>query len=166
MKPASPGPEEVAREVGSLLAGRGQSLAVGESCTGGRLADLITAVPGSSRYFLGGVIAYSDRVKAGLLGVSRQTLREVGAVSPRVAEEMAAGTRGLFGCDYALSTTGIAGPGGGTEDKPVGLVYLGLAGPAGGRAEELHLQGERQAIKQEAAHAALRLLWEVLLERP
>lgn len=153
---------EPAEAVGEALRERGQTLAVAESCTGGLLGAWLTRVPGASAYFLGGVICYSDRVKAGLAGVSRQTLREHGAVSAEVAGELARGARHLFGADYALSVTGIAGPGGGTAEKPVGLVYVGIAGPEGTRVERLKLPGDRKAIREEAAAAALRLLEEEL----
>lgn len=121
--------DSLATVVGQALRDRGETLAVAESCTGGGLGELITAVPGSSAYFLGGVIAYDNSVKQRLLGVEERVLQTEGAVSGTVAEQMALGALGQLGSSWALSITGIAGPGGGTAAKPVGLVYIGLAGP-------------------------------------
>lgn len=149
-------------EVGALLARHGFTLSVAESCTGGLLGDLLTSVPGSSGYFVGGVIAYSDRVKAGLVGVSRDTLRAHGAVSEAVAGEMASGARRLFGTDLALSVTGIAGPTGGTPQKPVGLVFVALGGPGGVQIQRHLFHGDRAAVKRQSAEAALRLLLQEL----
>jgi len=120
-----------ASAVGRLLRERGQTLSVAESCTGGGLGAMMTEIPGSSDYFWGGVIAYDNRVKRELLAVNATDLEQLGAVSDRVAEQMAAGVRSRLGTDWGLSVTGIAGPGGGTETKPVGLVYIGLAKPDG-----------------------------------
>ncbi|MEO0455003.1 MAG: competence/damage-inducible protein A [Cyanobacteria bacterium P01_A01_bin.114] len=119
--------ETLAHAVGALLTARQQTLAVAESCTGGGLGKSLTAVAGSSSYFLGGVIAYDNQVKEKLLGVHPDTLAKVGAVSAEVAEQMAVGARQCLGTDWGLSVTGIAGPGGGTPNKPVGLVFIGLA---------------------------------------
>ncbi len=146
--------EVVAR---SLIAA-GQTVAVAESCTGGGLGARLTALPGSSAYALGGVISYSDGVKRDVLGVDEGLLRRHGAVSAPVAERMAAGVRQLIGSDWALSITGIAGPGGGTAEKPVGLVFLGLAGPEGVAATEHRLRGDREAIRDRSAALALHAL--------
>lgn len=123
--------ETLAHAVGKLLQQQGDTLAVAESCTGGGLGQAITAVSGSSSYFMGGVIAYDNRIKQALLRVDPAVLAEHGAVSGIVAEQMAAGVRSQLGTDWGMSITGIAGPGGSTPDKPVGLVYLGLASPKG-----------------------------------
>lgn len=121
--------ETLASVVGKLLLDAGQTLAVAESCTGGGLGSMLTAVPGSSSYFLGGVISYDNSVKTFLLGVNSRDLAQEGAVSPTVAKQMAIGVRDKLGTTWGLSITGIAGPGGGSDTKPVGLVYIGLAGP-------------------------------------
>lgn len=146
--------ETVARD---LLAAR-QTVAVAESCTGGGLGARLTARPGSSAYMLGGVIAYSDAVKRDVLGVDPALLAAHGAVSAPVAEAMAAGARRLTGSDWALSVTGVAGPGGGTPDKPVGLVFTGLAGPGGTSAREHRLRGDRAAVRDRSAALALHAL--------
>ena len=119
--------ETLAQVVGNLLRERGESLSVAESCTGGGIGQMLTEVAGSSDYFSGGVIAYDNRVKVQLLGVNPQDLAEHGAVSDQVARQMARGVREKLGTDWGISITGIAGPGGGTDSKPVGLVYIGLA---------------------------------------
>jgi nicotinamide-nucleotide amidase len=123
--------DNLATVVGNLLLERRQTLTVAESCTGGGLGQLLTTVAGSSAYFHGGVIAYDNRVKVNLLKVAATVLEQHGAVSAIVAEQMALGARSLLQTDWALSITGIAGPGGGTPAKPVGLVYIGLADPSG-----------------------------------
>ena len=115
--------------VGNLLRSSGETLSIAESCTGGGLGQMLTEIPGSSDYFWGGVIAYDNSVKIGLLGVNPEDLEKFGAVSATVAEQMAAGVKNRLSTTWGLSITGIAGPTGGTETKPVGLVYIGLAGP-------------------------------------
>ncbi len=117
--------------VGQLLKDANETISVAESCTGGGIASMLTNIPGSSDYFLGGVISYHNSVKTSLLGVKESQLEKWGAVSKPVAKQMAAGVRSLLGTSWGLSITGIAGPGGGTEAKPVGLVYIGLAKPDG-----------------------------------
>jgi nicotinamide-nucleotide amidase len=117
--------------IGNLLRGFGHTLSVAESCTGGGVGHLLTAVPGSSDYFMGGIISYANEIKVGLLGVHPVTLEKEGAVSDAVACQMAAGVRARLATDWGIGITGIAGPGGGTDEKPVGLVYIGIAGPDG-----------------------------------
>ena len=149
---------ELARTSGEQLRGRGLSLAVAESCTGGLLAGQIVAVAGSSDYFLGGVVAYANQIKSGILGVTSSTLAQYGAVSWQTAVEMAWGVLRIMGADVALSTTGIAGPTGGAPTKPVGLVYVALA--VGERAWwERHLwTGSRGENNAQTVLAALSLL--------
>ena len=149
------------RRLNDLLAGGSTiTLATAESCTGGGVAARVTAVAGSSDYFLGGVVAYSNEAKANVLGVPRDVLDTRGAVSPECAQAMAERARHLFGATLAVSTTGIAGPGGATARKPVGLVYLALAGPDGTRVEEHHYSGDRAAVTNAAVEHALALLVE------
>jgi len=137
---------------------RGVTLAAAESCTGGLVAARLTSVPGSSDVFMGGIVAYADAVKAGELGVLEELLKRHGAVSAEVAEAMATGVRERLGADVGVGVTGVAGPGGGTPEKPVGLVYLHAAGPDGSQARELNLPGEREAVRGRATVAALHLV--------
>jgi len=138
---------------------RGLTLATAESCTGGLVAARLTSVPGSSDVFVGGIVSYADEVKVAELDVSEPLLRTRGAVSPEVAAAMAAGARARLGADVAVAVTGIAGPGGGTPEKPVGLVYLCAAGPGGAmRAADLNLPGDRETIRDRATAAALHLV--------
>lgn len=142
-----------------LLAGAPSlTIATAESCSGGEVAHRITSVAGSSAYFLGGIVAYANEAKRSLLGVPQDMLDTVGAVSDACARAMAEGARTAFGADYAVSTTGIAGPGGATGRKPVGLVYVALAGLDGTECQEHRFPGERRAVIDAAAEAALRLL--------
>jgi nicotinamide-nucleotide amidase len=137
---------------------RGLTLATAESCTGGLVAARLTSVPGSSDVFLGAVVAYADAVKAAELGVPTSVLERYGAVSAEVAAAMATGARERLHADVAVAVTGVAGPGGGTEEKPVGLVYLQVQGPDGSLVGELNLPGEREAIRQRATVASLHLV--------
>jgi PncC family amidohydrolase len=148
----------LAHAVGERLRARNWRFATAESCTGGLIGHLITEIPGSSDYYQGGVVAYDNAVKRGLLGVSSETLRRFGAVSEACAGEMAVGVRGLLGTEVGLATTGIAGPGGGSADKPVGLVYLGVIAPAGQQVERHVFKGDRSAVKEQTARRALELL--------
>ena len=138
--------------------GRAITLATAESCTGGNVAARITSLAGSSDYFLGGIVSYSNEAKAKLLGVSEETLATRGAVSAECARQMAEGARRAFAADFAVATTGIAGPGGATERKPVGLVYVALAGPDGVQTEEFHFPGGRAVVTGAATEAALLML--------
>jgi nicotinamide-nucleotide amidase len=153
--------------VGTLLRQAGLRVAVAESCTGGLVGERLTAVPGSSAYFLGGVVAYSNEAKVQLLGVARALLEQFGAVSAEVAEAMARGVREAFRADVGVAVTGIAGPGGGTEAKPVGRVFLALADEQGCRSARSDFGEEpgREGIRRLASQAALNLLRRYVLER-
>jgi PncC family amidohydrolase len=141
--------------VGQALGAHGLTLALAESCTGGLIGHSVTSVPGSSAYFLGGVISYANQVKVDLLGVRPETLDADGAVSRATAEQMAEGARQRLGADIGLSVTGIAGPTGDTAEKPIGLTWIGVAGPHGIRSQRFVFAGDRAAVKQQAAEAAL-----------
>jgi nicotinamide-nucleotide amidase len=147
----------------SLAAARGLRLATAESCTGGMVAQRLTGVPGSSASFVGGVVAYADDVKRRELGVPEALLAEHGAVSAEVAAAMADGVRGRLGADVAAAVTGVAGPDGGTAEKPVGRVHLHAVGPDGSLARMLDLPGEREQVRVRAAVTALHLLRALLL---
>jgi nicotinamide-nucleotide amidase len=134
------------------------TVAAAESLTGGNVSARITAISGSSGYFIGGIVAYSNEAKASLLGVSQETLATRGAVSAECAREMAEGARRAFGADVAVATTGIAGPGGATERKPVGLVYIALADPDGVATEDFHFPGGRAVVTDASTEAALLML--------
>jgi PncC family amidohydrolase len=149
-------------QVGNLLRERGLKLALAESCTGGRVGDRITNVPGSSGYFLGGVAAYAYEAKVALLGVSWDTLDTHGAVSPETVMEMARGARKALNSDIAAATSGIAGPGGGTSDKPVGTTWIGIAAPDGEWTRKFRFLGDREQNKSAAADAALQMLLDYL----
>lgn len=149
--------------VGRLLRERGETLSVAESCTGGYVGQRITSIAGSSDYFVGGFLTYTEASKRELLGVDEQLLREHGAVSEQVAEAMARGARERTGTTWGLSVTGVAGPGGGTEANPVGTVIVGLAGPARARAHRLRFLGDRERIRLWASQAALDTLRRGLL---
>jgi PncC family amidohydrolase len=146
-----------------VLKERGLKLALAESCTGGLVGDRITNISGSSEYFLGGVVAYAYEAKVALLGVSWDTLNSKGAVSCETVLEMAHGARKTLGSDIAVSISGIAGPGGGTADKPVGTTWIGLVAADGEWAKLFQFSGNRQQNKASAADAALQFLLDYLL---
>lgn len=151
--------------VGELLRSQRLTLSVAESCTGGLLGHRLTDVPGSSDYFVGGVVAYSNQAKEQILGVRRATLDAFGAVSEQTAREMASGARRLFGSDLSLSVTGVAGPAGGTPDKPVGLVYIALAAPDRQVCQRYVWDADRPGNKAYSAQAALEILVDYLRQR-
>ena len=146
-----------------LLTERSLTLATAESCTGGFIAHRITNVPGASKAFLGGVVAYSNEVKRKFLGVRPETLGRRGAVSAAAAREMAAGARKKFGADFAISVTGIAGPSGGTKAKPVGTVFIALADGSGTVIERKFYPFGRAQFKRDTANQALKMLHSRLL---
>jgi nicotinamide-nucleotide amidase len=141
-----------------LLTARKKTLALAESCTGGNIAHRVTNVPGASSVFLGGVVSYANEAKEKILGVRSQTLKEHGAVSEIVACEMAEGAREKFGADFAIAVTGIAGPGGGTPEKPVGTVFIALADEFGTAVERKLNSFDRATFKEITAQQALELL--------
>ncbi len=148
--------------IGTLLRSRGMKLATAESCTGGLLADIITNVPGSSDYFIGGAVAYAYEAKVALLHVSWDTLRLRGAVSRETVIEMARGVRTVLGANLGVSVSGIAGPGGGMPDKPVGTTWIGLSANDGDFARKFVFEGGRRANKEASAGAALDFILEYL----
>ena len=148
----------LAERLQGLCLGRGLTVATAESCTGGLVAATITEVPGSSGYFAGGVVSYADAAKAELLGVPEAALAAHGAVSAQVAMAMANGARARFGTTFAVSITGVAGPDGGSAEKPVGLTYVGFAGPSGVEVRRLQLAGDRGGIRDAAVRGALEWL--------
>jgi PncC family amidohydrolase len=151
-------------EIGGLLRRRGLTLATAESCTGGLIGHRLTNVPGSSDYYLGGVTAYANEAKLRLLGVRPETLAEFGAVSRESVLEMARGARQALGASVGLSVSGIAGPGGGSPEKPVGLVWIGLSADGFEQARQTFCSGDRLQVKEQAAEAALALLVEYLMK--
>ncbi len=134
-------------ELGELLINQRLSIAVSKSCTGGLLSHVLTAVSGSSTYFIGGIVAYSNPIKEKFLGVKSETLLNFGAVSSQTAKEMAEGIRHRFQTDIGLSTTGIAGPTGGTPEKPVGLVWIGISTSQKTSTFECHFNGNREGVQ-------------------
>lgn len=147
-----------AEELVELLKARGLTCATAESCTGGGVGAAITSAPGASDVFLGGVVSYANAVKRDVLGVSPETLATAGAVSSETAAQMAEGVRRLVKADLAVSVTGVAGPGGGTPEKPVGLVWFGLATARGVRTEKALFTGDRAAVRAKAVVHALGML--------
>ena len=149
-------------QIGRMLTERGETLAIAESLTGGLVASRVTDVPGSSAYFVEGVVAYANEAKEALLDVQEATLIAHGAVSDPVAREMAEGVRANAGTTWGISTTGIAGPTGATEGKPLGLVYVAVSGPPGTEVRRNVFPGDRMAVKAASADAVLSLLLEHL----
>ncbi len=146
-----------AEELGSMLSANGQTLAVAESCTGGLLGHTITNVPGSSLYFLGGIVAYSDTIKMEFLEIALSTIKKHGAVSEKTALVMASSVMELFDAGIGIVITGIMGPGGGSPDKPVGTVIIAVASESDEIVKESHFKGTREEIKEASVRAALKL---------
>lgn len=159
MKSEANGPMSInyAEELGNLLTANGQTIAVAESCTGGLLGHTITNVPGSSHYYLGGIVAYSDTIKIELLGVSLATIKKHGAVSEKTSLVMASMITDHFVSDIGIAITGIMGPGGGSPDKPVGTVYIAVASESDEIAKEFSFKGTREDIKEASVKAALKM---------
>ena len=155
--------DTIEKVVGDLLRSKRAKLAVAESCTGGQLGMTITAVAGSSDYFVGGILAYDNEVKKRQLGVSEETLKSHGAVSEECATAMASGVRKSLAVDYALSITGVAGPTGGTEEKPVGYTWIGIATPHGSSAKNFKFSSDREVNRTRAVYSALEFLRRELL---
>ena len=149
--------------VGELLRKAGATLTVAESCTGGLLAERLTRIPGSSDYFLGGAVTYTNQLKSLVLGVPSKMLREHGAVSEPVARAMAEGVKQTYRSDYGIGITGVAGPGGGSEEKPVGTVHIAVAGPRGTAHKRIRFPGDRERVRMQSAQFALDMLRRMLL---
>jgi nicotinamide-nucleotide amidase len=148
--------------VGELLRRQGRTLTVAESCTGGLLAERLTRVPGSSEYFLGGAVVYTDALKTRLVGVPEALLAAHGAVSEEVARAMAEGVRRALASDYGIGITGVAGPGGGSAAKPVGTVHLAVAGPSGVSHRQVRFPGDRERVRWQSSQLALEMLRRLL----
>ena len=155
--------EELEKVIGDILTERKQTLSIAESCTGGMISSKIVSIPGSSNYYEGGVCVYSNIEKIKILNIKEETLKKYGAVSEATAMEMAEGVRRLMGTDFSLSTTGIAGPSGGTDQKPVGLVWIGFSGKEKTYAVSFNFGNNREINIQRASHRALEILRRELL---
>ena len=151
--------------LGKLLKEKSLKIAFAESCTGGLVGHRLTNIPGSSEYYLGSVTAYANKAKLQLLGVSNDTLEKAGAVSKETVAEMAAGIRAALDADIGISISGIAGPGGGTPEKPVGLVWIGLSADEFEWAQKFHFKGPRIEVKEQAADQALEMAISFLQEK-
>ena len=162
MTPVNYSSESLEFQIGTLMRDRGIKIVTAESCTGGLIASRITDIPGSSDYFLGGIVAYAYEAKVSLLNVSWETLKKFGAVSRETVLEMARGAREALAADLAISVSGIAGPGGGLPDKPVGTTWIGLSAQEGEWARVYCFDGDRLQNKSSSADAALQLLLDYL----
>ncbi len=151
--------------IGEYLRERKWTLAIAESCTGGLICDRITNISGSSEYFMGGMVNYSNESKVKHLGIPLDDIKKYGAVSPQVAKKMAQGVRKAFHTTFGLSTTGVAGPTGGTKRSPIGRVFIGLTKGRRIWVKKLDLKGNRRKIKEQAAEKSLEFLYEILAEK-
>ncbi len=149
---------QLSKQMGAILTENSLTISTAESCTGGLLAHVLTGVSGSSNYFMGGIVAYSNQIKEHFLGVQQDTLVQHGAVSSQTAQEMAAGIRKKFGTDIGLSTTGIAGPTGGTPAKPVGLVWIGISFQGKTTTIRCQFDGDREQVKNSSVQNILQVL--------
>ena len=157
--------KNIQETVVELLIKHGMKLATAESCTGGLIAQKITSVAGASECFDCGVVTYSNVQKQKLLGVSTETLEKFGAVSEKTVLEMSKGVKTLSGADFGISVTGIAGPGGGTPEKPVGTVWIGICGENLHKAEKFLFKGDRQQVRETTAQTALKMVEEAILNK-
>jgi len=153
------------KAIGDYLRAGKWTLAIAESCTGGLISDLITNVPGSSDYFMGGMVAYSNESKEKHLGIPLAYIKKYGAVSPQVARRMAQGVQKAFSTTFGISSTGVAGPAGGTKRSPVGRVFIGLASGKRTWVKRLDLKGNRRKIKERSAEISLQFFYEILAEK-
>ena len=158
--------QNTALELVRLLKSKKLHIALAESCTGGLIAQMLTAVAGASEVFELGVVSYSERIKSKVINVQKATLAKYTVYSAETAQEMALGVLALADADLAVGVTGLAGPGGGTAEKPVGLVYIAVGNAENLQAHEFHFSGSRSEIRQKAAAAALRLAWEFAEKLP
>ena len=156
--------DQLSAGLGAALRAAGKTIACAESCTGGLVTSRLTDIPGSSDYVMGSIVSYTNDIKERLVGVRHETLAAHGAVSPETAREMADGIRRVIRTDLGLGITGIAGPGGGTAAKPVGLVYIAVSSEKGTRVTENHFSGTRTEVKQQTSDAALALALDALTE--
>lgn len=156
--------DQLAARLGAALRAAGKTIACAESCTGGLVTSRLTDIPGSSDYVMGSVVSYTNDIKERLVGVRHETLAAHGAVSPETAREMADGIRRVIRTDLGLGITGIAGPGGSTAVKPVGLVYIAVSSEKGTRVTENHFSGTRTEVKRQTSDAALALALDALTE--
>ena len=156
--------DQLAARLGASLRAAGKTIACAESCTGGLVTSRLTDIPGSSGYVMGSIVSYTNEIKGRLVGVRHATLAAHGAVSPETAREMAEGIRRVIRTDLGLGITGIAGPGGGTAAKPVGLVYIAVSGVRGTRVTENHFHGTRAEVKRQTSDRALTLALDYLTE--
>lgn len=154
----------IEKAIGKILRKKGWTLSVAESCTGGLMCDYLTNVPGSSDYFMGGMVNYSNESKVKHLGISMEDIKKYGAVSSHVAEMMAKGVRKAFHTNFGLSTTGVAGPSGGTRRSPIGRVFIALTDGRRTWIKKEDFKGTRREIKKQAAESGLNLLYEILVK--
>ncbi len=152
------------KTIGTYLRERGWTLSIAESCTGGLICDRITNISGSSDYFMGGMVTYSNESKAEHLGVPLNFIKRYGAVSPQVARKMAQGVRKALHTNFGLSTTGVAGPTGGTKRSPIGRVFIGFANGRRSWVKREDLRGSRKEVKKKAAEKALQFFYETLID--
>jgi nicotinamide-nucleotide amidase len=156
---------ELEKTIGNLLREKGRTLSIAESCTGGLICDRLTDVSGSSDYFMGGMVTYSNESKAEHLGIPLSIIKRHGAVSQQVARRMAQGVRKAFHTTFGLSTTGVAGPTGGTKRSPIGRVFIGISDGRRTWVKKLGLKGSRRAIKEKAAEEGLDFLYRILIQK-